>query len=64
MTMTPRLLPLSEVQKVLNISPATLYRLATKGDISIRKLGNKSVVLSTDVDAYLANLPVAKINSK
>lgn len=50
-------LDIKEVCRRLGISRATLYRHAAGGQVRISKIGNRSVVLVTELDAWVRGLP-------
>lgn len=54
-----RALSVTDAAKYLSVHRATIYRLAHKGDISIRKIAGRAVVLRDELDSYLDNLPNA-----
>lgn len=56
--MDKRILTVPQVQERLNCSRATVYNMAGRGDLVLRKLGRKTVVLNDDLDALISGLPV------
>ena len=42
-----------------NIGHTKFYQLAASGKLKVRKLAGRTVVLDTDLAAYLASLPLA-----
>lgn len=48
-----------EAMKLLGgLSRASFYKLVAAGDIQLRKIGARSVVLQSDIDRFLHSLPV------
>ncbi|MCJ2074119.1 helix-turn-helix domain-containing protein [Methylobacterium sp. E-016] len=47
-----------EAAAALSVSQATLYELIAIGALSARKLGSATIILRSDIDAYLAALPL------
>lgn len=54
----PKFLTLPEVCNRYKLSRSTLYRLHRSGELNIVKFGRASRVLTADVDAWAASLPV------
>jgi excisionase family DNA binding protein len=48
-----------EAAMLLGVSLATFYRQAKAGAITVRKIGRRSVILRSDIDTWLKNLPAA-----
>lgn len=44
--------------RVCGLSRRTLYRLFEQGTLKPRKSGNRTIILRSDLEAYLSNLPV------
>lgn len=42
--------------ELLGISRTTLYQLVKDGDLHIRKIGRRSVLLTTDLNAFIKQL--------
>lgn len=42
------------------ISRSTFYRLVEKGELHVRKLGNRTVVLESEIERYLNSLPYSR----
>jgi predicted DNA-binding transcriptional regulator AlpA len=53
-----------EASRRLGISRATLYRRAARGDVRISKIGHRSVVLVSDLAAWVSGLPRKSPSSK
>jgi predicted DNA-binding transcriptional regulator AlpA len=51
------LYPIKEVEVVLSLSHATVYRLINNGKLDARKIGARSFVTSESLVAFLASLP-------
>jgi hypothetical protein len=51
------LVPLKTAFARLSLSPMAGYRLVHSGQLPIRKIGRRSYVLSSDLEAYLKGLP-------
>lgn len=52
-------LSINESARFLGIGRSTLYGLIRNGDLPIRKLGKRSLILKVDLEAFLQALPVA-----
>lgn len=69
MSETPQPVPvklaytIDEAGLAIGISPRTLYRLMSTGKIQARKAGSKTLILATELAAYLTGLPVADLRS-
>jgi excisionase family DNA binding protein len=50
-----------EVEHILSISHAQLYRLLGAGRLTAVKIGRYSYIPRAAIDKFLANLPAAKI---
>lgn len=48
----------ADLPKVLGVSAGTIRNILKSGDLPARKFGRRTVVLRTDVAAFLANLPL------
>jgi excisionase family DNA binding protein len=46
-----------ETENILGVSHATLYRLINAGRLDARKVGGKTVITATSIEAFLASLP-------
>ena len=46
-----------EVEAILGVSHATLYRLINSGRLDARKIDNKTVITRPSLEAFLAALP-------
>lgn len=55
--MKPRLLSAAEAAEYLAVSPKTLTRLAARGEITRRYIGNRPKYEREDLDAYIDTLP-------
>jgi excisionase family DNA binding protein len=53
----PKLLTIAEVARELNVSRSTTYSLLRCGLLPLRKIGAKSFVLASDLDAFISALP-------
>ncbi len=54
--MDPILLPVPEACRVIGISRSTLYELIAAGDITIRKIGRKTLIPREDLTSFAARL--------
>lgn len=43
----------------LGVGRSTVYRLMASGRLPARKIANRTVILATDLDTFLDNLPPA-----
>jgi len=55
--MKPVAYSVSDVLKMVGISRTTFYQLVKSENIRVRKVGNRSLILSRDLDAWLEQLP-------
>ena len=46
-----------EVLVMVGISRTKFYQVVNAGDLKVRKLGNRTLVLATDLQAWLDGLP-------
>ncbi len=56
--MKPVAYSVPDVLKMIGISRTTFYQLVRSGQIKVRKVGTRSVVLSKDLESWLDSLPV------
>ena len=56
--MDPVAYSVADVLKVVGISRTKFYELAGNGEIKVRKLGSRSIVLREDLDEFLRGLPI------
>jgi excisionase family DNA binding protein len=54
---TPAAYTVAETLVRLNLSRDTFYRLIREGKLSARKVGRKTLVLDSDLRAFLEGLP-------
>lgn len=47
----------SDVLKLVGISRSKFYQVVNAGQTKVRKIGNRSIILAGDLDAWLASLP-------
>jgi hypothetical protein len=59
----PRLVPLSDGQRVFGPSRATWYRAAKAGQIRMVKVGRATFLDTESVLAFLANLPAVTLQA-
>lgn len=55
--MKPMAYSVSDVLKMVGISRTTFYQLVKSGKIKVRKVGNRSLILSRDLEQWLDGLP-------
>lgn len=55
--MKPVAYSVSDVLQMVGISRTTFYQLVKAGKIKVRKVGNRSLILSCDLEAWLEGLP-------
>lgn len=55
--MPPMAYSVADVLKMVGIGRTKFYQLVSVGEIKTRKIGNRTVVLAADLDAWLASLP-------
>ena len=55
--MDPVAYSVSDVLKLIGISRTKFYELVGTGEIKVRKIGNRSIILARDLDAFLDALP-------
>jgi hypothetical protein len=46
-----------EAERILSISHASLYRLLKAGNLDARKIGSKTVITASSIEAFVASLP-------
>jgi excisionase family DNA binding protein len=54
-----KVLSLSETARLWGRGRSTLYELIAAGALRAKKMGSRTVILESDLDAYLASLPDA-----
>ncbi len=54
--MEPLLLPVPDAARVIGISRSTLYELIAAGEITIRKIGRKTLIPREDLVTFAAQL--------
>lgn len=55
----PAAFSIAEACERLNVGRSTAYRLMASGRLPARKIAGRTVVLATDLEAFLDNLPPA-----
>lgn len=50
-------LSIAEVTKALGVGRSTLYALIKEGRLPVRKLGTRTLVLRSDLEAFIEALP-------
>lgn len=55
-TMTKAAYTVIETIELLAVSRTTLYKCISKGDLRITKCGRKTLILTTDIEAFLLKL--------
>ncbi|HCE21987.1 MAG TPA: DNA-binding protein [Hyphomonas sp.] len=55
--MRPMAYSVSDVIEMIGIGRTKFYQLVADGEIKTRKIGNRTLVLAADLDAWLAALP-------
>lgn len=63
-TAQPRVMSILDAAAYLGICRGGIYKLAASGQLPLRKIGNRSIILREDLDAYLDGLPVAAIKKE
>ncbi|MCM0752927.1 DNA-binding protein [Brucella pseudogrignonensis] len=58
-TIQPRAYGITDAAKYLSVHRSTIYRLAHNGELKIKKIAGRAVVLREDLDKFLDNLPAA-----
>lgn len=53
-------LTVKEACSHLGMTKSSLYRARERGEISLRKLGGRTVILKADIEAWIGSLPVAE----
>jgi excisionase family DNA binding protein len=64
MTVDAILLPIPDACRALGIGRSKLYELIAAGDITIRKIGRKTLVPRADIAAFVARLTADMANRK
>jgi len=54
--MEPLLLPIPDACRALGISRSKLYELISAGDLSVRKIGRKTVIPRENLTSFVARL--------
>ena len=52
-----------EVERILSISHAQVYRLIGAGRLDARKIGRATYITRSSIDKFLAELPPAQVRS-
>ena len=55
--MDPVAYSVSDVLKLVGISRSKFYQLVNAGQIKVRKIGNRTIVLVRDLNTWLDSLP-------
>lgn len=55
--MRPMAYSVSDVVEMVGIGRTKFYDLVKSGEIKTRKVGNRTIVLAIDLEAWLATLP-------
>ena len=55
--MDPVAYSVSDVLKLIGISRTKFYALVGGGKIKVRKIGNRTIILARDLNAWLESLP-------
>ena len=61
--MTPQFASIDDWTKLSGVKRSTTYNLLAEGKLTARKLGGRTLIDVTAGLAFLASLPVAKINA-
>lgn len=56
--MNPVAYSVTEVLELIGISRSKFYQLVNGRHIKVRKIGNRTIILATDLDDFLQRLPV------
>ena len=57
---TPRAFGIREVCEATGLGRTSIYRAIAVGSLAARKFGRRTVILATDLDNFLNNLPAAR----
>ena len=57
----PRALSIEEACQRMGVSRTTLYRMAGRGEVTLRKLGTRTFVLEEDVHRLLTHAPAVPV---
>lgn len=55
--MIPVAYSVSDVLKLIGISRTKFYELVNGGEIKVRKIGNRTIILARDLNTWLESLP-------
>lgn len=55
--MRPVAYSVSNVLQLVGISRTKLYQVVGSGQLKIRKIGNRTIILAADLEAWLDSLP-------
>lgn len=58
--MPPMAYSVSDVLKMVGIGRTKFYQLVTAGDIKTRKIGTRTIVLASDLEAWVQSLPTSR----
>jgi len=53
----PRALSILDAAKYIGVGRGLIYKLAARGELPLRKIGDRSIVLREDLDRFLDGLP-------
>jgi excisionase family DNA binding protein len=53
----PSALSIIEAARTLGIGRSTIYSLISEGRLPIRKIGRRTLIFRSDIDAFIAALP-------
>ena len=61
MTIEPLAYTIAEVVKVAAVSRTELYRAIQRGELTMRKRGNRSLIMTDELKRWLNALPIASV---
>ena len=51
---------IAQAARMIGIGRSTLYAIIKDGQLPVRKLGKRSLILREDLDRFIATLPLSK----
>jgi excisionase family DNA binding protein len=56
--MDPILIPITEACRILGVGRSKLYTLIAAGELTVRKVGRKTLIPRTELEGFAARLPI------
>ncbi len=61
--MAPLAYPIGDAERAAGVGKTTLFEAIRKGELPARKLGKKTLILATDLHAWLERLPRREVKA-